>query len=142
MGGSDVEAVDRRFRAGFYAAAAYNIGGLLVFSKGFTNTVLFDTDPVLFSIPGCLLVMIWGLAYAAQSRSWRSGPAVSAVFALEKAFYAGWWVWWLAENHARLPDIYAADALAGAFYSVYGLGDAAFGVFFAMAAAVALRERS
>jgi hypothetical protein len=130
---------DARVRAGFYAAAGYNIAGTLLFSKGFTNTVLHETDPVLFSVPGCLLICVWGLAYLAQSRSWREGPAVSAVFAVEKLFYATWWVSWLALNAGRLGEIAAADPLAGAFYALYGAGDAAFCLFFAWAA---LRARS
>ena len=49
---------DLRIPFGFYAAAAFNIAGMALFSKGLTNTVLFDTDPAMFSRPACLLVMM------------------------------------------------------------------------------------
>lgn len=130
---------DPYVRIGFYAAAAYNIVGMLVFSKGFTNDVLFSTDPGLFSRQGCVLVMIWGLVFLAQSTSWRVAPWVSAAFALEKVFFASSWALWMATESHRLPEITAADPLAGAFYAVYGVGDALFAVFFAWAF---LRARS
>jgi hypothetical protein len=126
--------LDHRVPFGFYAAAAFNIFGMALFSKGLTNTVLFDTDPAMFSRPACVLVMIWGLAYAAQARSWRTGPAVTAVFAVEKAVFAVWWAVWMAGHSGELPAIVAQDPLAGAFYGAYGAGDAAFMVFFGWAA--------
>lgn len=125
--------MDSALTWGFWAAAAYNVVGILVFSHGLTNGVLFAADP-LFGLGGCIGVILWGLAYAAQSRTWRQAPAVSAVFALEKVFYAGWWAAWLAEHGATLPALAAQSASAAAFYSVYGLGDAAFAVVFAAAA--------
>ncbi len=124
---------DRWVRIGFYAAAAYNIGGMLVFTRLGTNQVLFDTDPALFSAAGCALVVVWGLAYLAQSVHWREAPFVSAVFVIEKLFFAGWWAVWLASDGHRLPEITAADPLAGAFYGLYGAGDAVSAVFFACA---------
>lgn len=125
---------DDRVRYGFYAAAAFNLVGITVFSKGLTNAELFAVDAEVFSLPGCVLIMVWGLAYAAQSTAWRSAPAVSAVFALEKLLFAGRWLWWMSAHAAELPAITARDPLAGAFYGAYGLGDAAFMVFFAWAA--------
>lgn len=119
---------------GFWAAAAFNIVGMGVFSKGLTNTVLFETDAEMFSRPGCALVMVWGLAYAAQSLSWRASPAVSAVFAVEKLVYVGWWLAWIARHGGEIGAIAARDPLAGFFYAAYGLGDAAFMVFFVVAA--------
>jgi hypothetical protein len=128
-----------RMTWGFWAAAAYNIAGMLVFSKVLTNTAMFEADPLMFSRPACLLVMVWGLAYLAQSFSWRTAPAVSAVFALEKAIFAGWWVIWLVGHATEIPALLQQDFFAGAFYAVYGLGDAAFMVFFAAAAVLARR---
>lgn len=124
---------DSLVRIGFYAAAAFNIVGMAVFSKLLTNDVLFDTDPGLFSKQGCALVVIWGLAYLAQSASWRAAPWVSAVFAIEKVFFAGAWLLWMMRDAHRLPEIAAADPLAGAFYGLYGIGDGLFAVFFAWA---------
>ncbi|MFN7147390.1 MAG: hypothetical protein ACK4YP_26720 [Myxococcota bacterium] len=124
---------------GFQAAAAFNLVGMGVFSKGLTNTVLFETDPEMFSRPGCLLVMVWGLAYLALARTWRASPAVAAVFAVEKLVYVAWWGAWMARHAGDLPAVLERDLLAGVFYAAYGLGDAAFMVFFAWAA---LRARA
>ncbi|MBI5366032.1 MAG: hypothetical protein HZA54_03265 [Planctomycetes bacterium] len=125
---------DARIRLGFVAAAAFNIGGILVFTRALTNQAIFATDPAMFSRPACLLVMVWGLAYAAQARSWRAAPAISAVFALEKFIYAAWWCVWLAHRGGELAALAERDLPAGVFYAVYGAGDAAFGLFFAWAA--------
>ena len=125
---------DDRVKLGFFSAAASNIVGMAVFSKLLTNTVLFETDPAVFSLPGCVLIMVWGLAYAAQSRSWRVAPAISAVFAVEKRLFAGWWLAWMAKHSGELPEIAARDPLAAAFYGAYGAGDGAFMLFFAWAA--------
>ena len=125
---------DDRVRYGFYAAAAFNIVGMGLFSRGLTNTELFAVDAEVFSLPGCVLILVWGLAYAGQSAAWRVAPGVTAVFALEKLLFAGRWLWWMAAHASELPAITARDPLAGAFYGAYGLGDAAFMVFFAWAA--------
>lgn len=130
--------MDTWITRGFWAAAAFNIVGMAVFSKLLTNTILFETDPEMFSRPACVLVMIWGLAYLAQSLSWRSAPAVTAVFVVEKAIFAGWWGFWLWGHASQVPEIMARDLLAGSFYAVYGAGDAVFMVFFAF---VSLRTR-
>lgn len=123
----------------FLAAATYNIAGMLLFSRLFTNTALHAADPVMFSVPGCVLVMVWGLAFAAQSRYWRMAPAISAVFAVEKTVYVVWWLLWLSRSGERLGELFADDWMAGSFYAVYGAGDAAFGAFFVYAA---LRTRA
>lgn len=128
-------------RLGFYAAAAFNIVGMLVFSRGLTNTTLFEVDPGLFSIQGCILVMVWGLAYLAQSVSWQAAPAISAVFALEKVFFVGAWLVWMSRYAHMLPEISAKDSLAAGFYGLYGVGDGLFALFFGWAAVRAWRAR-
>ena len=118
------------FERGFLAAAAFNIVGILVFTRGLTNTALFDTDPAVFSRQGCVLILIWGLAYAAQSRTWRQAPLLSLVFAIEKACFAGWWALWMSQHAGELGALAERDPMAAAFYGAYGLGDAAFMGFF------------
>lgn len=125
--------VDRVVTAGFWLAAAFNVVGILSATDGLTNEVLFAVDP-LFSRGGCVAVMLWGALYAAQSRTWRVAPAVTAVLAVEKAFYAAWWATWLRAHGAELPALTAADPAVASFYRTYGAGDAAFAVFFAYAA--------
>ncbi len=117
---------------GFVAAAAYNIVGMVVFTRGFTNQVLFAADPELFSRPACAVVCIWGLAYLSLAAHANKAPYVALAFAAEKLFYAAWWARWISLHHGDLMTIRANDLLAGMFYGVYGVGDAAFAAFFAV----------
>lgn len=130
-----------RIKLGFYAGAIFNIAGILVFTRAFTNDAFFQADPAMFSRPACVVVILWGLAYAAQARTWQTAPAISLVFALEKLVYVLWWVWWLAMHGQDLGVIFDRDAMAGVFYGIYGAGDALFCLFFAWAARQALATR-
>ena len=124
---------DHAIKLGFLLAGAYNIVGTLVVTLAFTSDAFFAVDPVMFSRPACALVMLWGAAYTAQSRYWKSAPLVTGVFAVEKLFYAGWWVYWLSSNAGRLGELWSDAPLAGFFFSCYGVGDALFGAFFVYA---------
>jgi hypothetical protein len=131
---------NRAITIGFLVAAAYNIAGMLIVTRAFTSETFFNVDPQLFSRPGCLLVMIWGLVFAAQSRCWKRAWQVSAALVVEKLFYVGWWVAWLVPRTAGLGDLWDADPLSGFFFSAYGLGDALFAALFALAAYRGSRE--
>lgn len=52
-----------QIKLGFIAAAIMNIGGVLIFSRCFTNSVINEMDPVVMSNFGLLMIMVWGLAY-------------------------------------------------------------------------------
>ena len=103
-------------RNGFIAAAMMNIGGVLLFSRAFTNDAINQADPVVMSNFGLLMIVVWGLAYLA------------AAFAVEKLVYVVVWGLWMA-NHS-LGAVYEQDLFAGVFYSIYGLNDLAFMLFF------------
>lgn len=47
-------------KQGFIAAAIANISGVLIFSKGLTNTALMEADPVVMSSFGLIMIMVWG----------------------------------------------------------------------------------
>lgn len=53
---------------GFMAAAAANISGVLLFSRFFTNEVLNNTDPVVMSNFGLVMIIVWGLAYLSVAK--------------------------------------------------------------------------
>lgn len=127
------EGASMDLRLGFLLAAATNVVGILLFSKGLTNEALFAADPDLFSKPGCALIIVWGLAYAALANSYREAATVALVFAIEKLFYGLHWLVWMGANAHHLPGMRQADLLAGTFYSVYGLVDLAFCAFFTAA---------
>ena len=108
--------------AGFLLAAVYNFS-IIVISKAFTNSDLFDFDP-LFNRDACVVVIIWGLAYASMSTTYESAPYVCLVFALEKVFYYVHWHMTVARR-----DTSPAKS-ARFFYCTYGLGDLAWCIFF------------
>ncbi|PKL39065.1 MAG: hypothetical protein CVV44_09370 [Spirochaetae bacterium HGW-Spirochaetae-1] len=116
--------------AGFILAGCVNVAGIPVFSKLFSNQLLMTTDAGAFSIVGLGVIMLWGLAYIAVSVSYSLVPGIIAVFALEKFFYTAFWGRWLWQHGGELNAIYAQDTLTGFFYSIYGVNDFLFGVFF------------
>lgn len=107
-----------------------NVLGIPVFSKFFTNEYLTSIDPAVFSHVGLFVVILWGFAYIAVSNHYEAVPSISLVFACEKFFYAGIWMFWLKDNIKMLNTIWQNDLITGLFYSVYGLNDFLFGVFF------------
>ncbi len=115
-------------KSGLIAAGLMNIGGVLVFSRAFTNEAIHRADPVVMSNFGLLMIVVWGLTYwgAAAVRSnikWLVGA-----FALEKLVYVAIWIRWMSEN--SLAQLYAKDFFAGVFYSIYGVNDFVFMLFF------------
>lgn len=115
---------------GFYAAAAYNIVGMLTLTRFFTDDALGAHDPI-FDLAGAQLITLWGAAYLATAKHFHVAPYIVLVFAFEKAWYAKRWVTWLREHSGELSDIAAADPGTGLFYASYGAGDALFMAFFA-----------
>ncbi len=116
-------------RNGFIAAGLMNIGGVLLFSRGFTNAAVNNADPVVMSNFGLLMIVVWGLAYLGAAAINANVKWLAGAFALEKLVYVVVWAMWLSNN--SLPELYAKDVFAGAFYSIYGLNDFVFMVFFA-----------
>jgi hypothetical protein len=114
---------------GFIAAGLMNIGGVLLFSRGFTNTAINNADPVVMSNFGLLMIVVWGLAYLGAAAINANIKWLAGAFALEKLVYVVVWVMWLSKN--SLPELYAEDVFAGAFYSIYGFNDFVFMLFFA-----------
>jgi hypothetical protein len=116
-------------RNGLIAAGLMNIVGVLLFSRGFTNTAINEADPVVMSNFGLLMIVVWGLAYIGAATITSSIKWVAGVFALEKLVYVAVWLKWLSENN--LAQLYAKDFLAGGFFSIYGANDLVFMLFFA-----------
>ena len=116
-----------RVALGFVVAALYN-ACILVFSRGLSGN-LGAVDP-LFGAGGCIGVLLWGAAYFALARRYDVAPAVAAVFCVEKAFYGVHWLRWMSAHGGELSSLVETDPLAGAFFSMYGVGDLVFMVFF------------
>ena len=115
-------------KRGLIAAGAMNVGGVLLFSRGFTNPAIPAADPVVMSNFGLLMIMIWELAYWAATSVIPRIKWIAGVFAIEKLIYGVVWIAWLMQND--LATLYATDRFAGVFFTIYGLNDLGFMVFF------------
>ncbi len=113
---------------GFVLAGLMNILGVLVNSRFFTNAVIPEVDPVVMSRFGLLMIIIWGLAYISVSKNYDKVKWLVGVFAIEKFIYGSLWTNWILSN--SLADVYNKDTSAGIFYSIYGINDWIFFVFF------------
>lgn len=118
-----------KVKLGFIAAAMMNIGGVLVFSRAFTNSVINEFDPVVMSNFGLLMIVVWGLAYLGAAFIESNVKWLAGAFAIEKLVYVIVWVVWFTEH--SLGTVYNKDLFAGVFYSIYGLNDLVFMLFFA-----------
>lgn len=120
----------RRTVLGFRLAGAYNILGILGFTRFFTDETLATADPVTFSWLGQVSIILWGLAYLAVARRHPQLRALVALFAVEKAVYVGAWAHWLMTHSSTLEALWHSAPVHAAFLATYGLGDLAFGLFF------------
>ena len=78
---------------------------------------------------GLLMIVVWGLAYLSAATISSNIRWLAGAFALEKLVYGVVWIKWLSVN--SLTELYAKDVFAGVFYSIYGINDLLFMLFFA-----------
>lgn len=112
---------------GFILAGLMN-ASVLFFSRFFTNPTIPEFDPVVMSNFGLLMIFIWGLAYISVAKNYYKVKWLVGVFAIEKLIYGCVWVNWMLSNN--ISDVYEKDVMAGLFYSIYGVNDWLFFVFF------------
>jgi hypothetical protein len=77
---------------------------------------------------GLLMIVLWGFAYMSIAKNYQNLKWLVAVFAIEKFAYGFTWTKWLLNNN--LSEVYEKDTMAGLFYSIYGVNDWLFFVFF------------
>jgi hypothetical protein len=106
-----------------------NIGGVLLFSRAFTNNAIAEADPIVMSNFGLLMIVVWGLAYLGAATASTGIKWLAGAFAIEKLVYVVAWLLWLSNNN--LVALYSKDLFAGMFFSIYGLNDLVFMLFFA-----------
>ena len=133
---------DSLITKGFWLAGAYNILGVLLFSKFFTNSLLSRLDPAVFSWLGLVVVMLWGCAAWAVARSYAFVPTLLLVFVVEKMIYTTTWLMWLAKHGKTLPALFSESPLTATYYTIYGAGDFALGLFFLWVALTCRRRRA
>jgi hypothetical protein len=113
---------------GFVLSGLSNIIAVLIFSRFFTNEFIPKYDNVVMSNFGLLMIVIWGFAYISIAKKYAKVKWIVAVFAIEKLIYVLVWINWRLKNDVSL--IFNEDIMAGIFYSVYGINDIVFFIFF------------
>jgi hypothetical protein len=114
----------------FLLAGAWNVLGILTFSRFFTNRMLATVDPAVFSWLGQFAIVLWGLAYWSVAKSYQHVPWLLVVFFLEKMVYGVTWLRWLITKGKTLRKIASESFFTATFFSIYGAGDLLFGLFF------------
>ena len=115
-------------KKGMYLSGIMNIGGVLVLSRVFTNKVINEADPLVMSNFGLLMIVVWGLVFLAIASKWEHLKWVIGAFVIEKFIYGLTWTKWMINN--ELSSIYEADTMAGLFFTIYGLNDWFFCIFY------------
>lgn len=112
---------------GFILAGIMNCS-VLLFSRGFTNKTINTYDPDVMSNFGMVMILIWGLAYISVAYKFQNVKWLVLIFAIEKLIYGCVWLQWITTNDVSI--VYDEDKMAGIFYSIYGINDWLFCVFF------------
>ncbi|MDB2384851.1 hypothetical protein N9V96_00065 [Polaribacter sp.] len=113
---------------GMYLSGITNIAGVLVLSRFFTNKVINNADPVVMSNFGLLMIVVWGFVFLAMASKWQVLKWVIVAFVIEKFIYGFVWTKWLMNND--ISSVYEEDTMAGIFYTIYGINDWFFCVFY------------
>lgn len=113
----------------YILAGLYNFS-IIIFSKGFSNELLDKYDREHFNLHGVISILLWGLAYISVYNRYKQVSGLNFVFAIEKFYYVYIWINWMKLNHMNLSTMINEDLLTGLFFSIYGVGDLLFGLFF------------
>ncbi|MAD29610.1 MAG: hypothetical protein P8Q53_03665 [Flavobacteriaceae bacterium] len=115
-------------KKGFVIAGIMNITGPLIFSRFLTNEIIPQIDPDVMSNFGLVQIVVWGLIYIAMSKKYEQLKWLIGVFVIEKLIYSVNWTSWMMNN--SLTSVYEKDTMAGVFYTIYGINDLFFFLFF------------
>ena len=117
----------KRTTTGFIIAGLMNCS-VLIFSRFFTNETIAEYDSTVMSNFGLLMIVIWGLAYISVAKNYEYAKWLIGVFAVEKVIYGIVWINWICNN--SISTVFEKDVMAGVFYSIYGINDWVFSIFF------------
>ncbi|PKG52946.1 hypothetical protein [Olleya sp. 1-3] len=118
---------NKTITTGFIIAGLMN-SSVLIFSRFFTNMTIPEFDAQVMSNFGLLMIFIWGLAYISVSKKYKNVKYLIAIFSIEKFIYGSVWINWILNN--SISDVFEKDVMAGIFYSIYGINDWLFFLFF------------
>ncbi|MBQ4831353.1 hypothetical protein J8L84_18905 [Alteromonas sp. MMG017] len=116
--------------AGFVIAGLMNFVGVLLGTLFFTHNIIQTYDSQVMSSFGLMIILLWGVAYMAMASSWSSNKLMVGTFIVVKGLYFLHWVNWIFNHNELLYEIYEQHFLSGLFYSIYGLNDLFFAIFF------------
>ncbi|MFT5618162.1 MAG: hypothetical protein ACI85I_001393 [Arenicella sp.] len=128
----------KTIQRGFILSGFANIFAILIFSRCFTNEYIPQFDNIVMSNFGLLMIVVWGFAYLAVAKDFEKVKWLVAVFAVEKLIYGIAWVNWQLKN--ELSTVFEQDTFAGIFYSIYGINDWLFCLFFSYVFVRLVRE--
>ena len=112
----------------YILAGCYNLG--IIPASKFFQEDMGKIDSI-FDPSGCLLIVLWGMAYIAASPIVEKAPALSMVFGVEKVFYSlRWAVWVNSQTLDSIRTLIQDDMITGLFFSLYGIGDGLFATLF------------
>ncbi len=115
-------------KKGFILSGIMNIGGVLILSRFFTNAAIPKADNVVMSNFGLLMIVVWGFVFLSVSQKYEHLKWLIGVFVIEKFIYGFTWLKWILNND--LSSVYHEDTMAGIFYTIYGINDWFFFLFF------------
>lgn len=121
---------DEFVKKGFVLAGMMNIAGPLIFSSFLTNKIIPEMDPDVMSNFGLIQIAVWGLIYIAMSQKYDQLKWLIGVFVIEKLIYSLNWTSWILNN--SITSVYEKDSMAGMFYTLYGINDWFFFLFFSV----------
>ena len=121
---------DEIIKMGFVIAGIMNITGPLIFSRFLNNETIPEIDPDVMSNFGLVQIVVWGLIYIAMSQKYEQLKWLIGVFVIEKLIYSVNWTSWMMNN--SLTSVSEKDSMAGIFYTIYGINDWFFFLFFSV----------
>lgn len=119
---------------GFVVAGIYQIVSILGFNQFFTNRILNETDPIVFSTIGQVLLLLFGLVYLWLAKKFTRAPLLVGLLSFTNFLYAGAWFYWLLTSPEKLDALAGQSMLLFSFFSSYGFAYFLFGCFCAMVA--------
>ena len=132
--------MNNKIKLGFIISGLSNIIAILILSRFFTNEFIPKYDSAVMSNFGLLMIVVWGFAYISVAKDYTKVKWLIAVFAIEKLIYGIVWINWRLQND--VSAIFNEDAMAGIFYSIYGINDLLFFVFFSYVFVKLIRKPS
>jgi len=132
-------AFDKVFSKIYILAGLYNFS-ILIFCNFFRKN-LSELDEI-FDFNGIISILLWGLAYMSIYNKYSDLPLLNMVFFIEKLYYFIHWLIWFVDHIHYLKPLYLKDKMNGIFFTVYGIGDLLFGIFFFIVSLLSILKRN